>query len=55
MDFAENYSFHMLDETQGYHWAQQSCKVFRVVCYYRVQLKWAQSPKLCFLSEELKH
>jgi len=35
MDFAENYSFHIQDETQGYHWTHQSCTVHPVVCYYK--------------------
>jgi len=55
MDFAENYSFHIQDEVQVYHWAHQSCTVHPVVCYYKTVKTHCWFPSLCFLSEELWH
>jgi len=55
MDFAENYSFHVQDEAQGYHWTHQSCTVHPVVCYYKSSSNELNHLNLCFLSEELQH
>lgn len=55
MDFAENYSFHIQDEAQGYHWTHQCCTVHPVVCYYKSASNDILHLNLCFLSEELLH
>ena len=55
MDFAENYSFHVQDEAQGYHWTHQSCTVHPVVCYYKSSTNDLKHFNLCFLTEELQH
>ena len=54
-DFSENYSFHVQDEAQGYHWTHQSCTVHPVVCYYCDTNHQLQLASLCFLSKELQH
>lgn len=33
-DFAENFSFFIQDEVQGYHWNQQQCTIHPFVIYY---------------------
>ena len=35
MDFAENYSFVIQDEVQGYHWTNKYCTVHPCVCYFK--------------------
>ena len=56
MDFAENYSFHVQDKAQGYHWTHQNCTVHPVVCYYKsANANDLLHLNLCFLSEELQH
>lgn len=54
MDFAENYSFILQDEAQGYHWTNDSCTLHPVVLYYNHDddtfLK-----SMCFVSDDLIH
>ena len=33
MDFSENYSFQIQDETQDYHWSHSSCTIHPAVLY----------------------
>ena len=55
MDFAENCSFHIQDEAQGYHWTHQTCTVHPVVCYFKSPDNELSHLSICFLSEELQH
>lgn len=55
MDFAENYSFHVQDEAQGYHWTHQTCTVHPVVCYYKTEENVLKHTSICFLSEDMQH
>lgn len=54
MDFSENYTFHVQDEAQGYHWTHKNCTVHPVVCYFKLN-ETLQHQSLCFLSSDLCH
>ena len=60
MDFAENYSFVIQNEIQGYHWTSNNCTVHPVVCYYKKRdgntggFKTTHQ-SLCFIFDELDH
>ena len=53
-DFAENFSFLVLDEIQGYHWNQSQCSLHPVVVYICSSDNLVES-SLCILSEDLNH
>ena len=59
MDFAENYSYVIQNEIQGYHWTSNSCTVHPVVCYFKQKNAHGQfeltHQSFCFLSDELDH
>ena len=38
-DFAENYTFAVQDEIQGYHWASHNVHC-TLLCYIKIMLKW---------------
>ena len=50
--FAENYSFFVQDEIQGYHWNKSQCSLHPVVVYIRSSNNLVES-SLCILSENL--
>ena len=54
MDFSENYSFPIQDETQGYYWSHSSCTMRPVVLHYQ-EGQEMKSMSLHFLSEDLIH
>ena len=54
-DFAENFSFIVQDEIQGYHWNKQQCNLHPVVLYYCKENKSdLVSTSICFISDDLK-
>ena len=53
-DFAENYSYLVQDEIQGYHWNKSRCSLQPVVVYIRPSDNLVES-SLCILSEDLNH
>jgi hypothetical protein len=53
-DFAENYSFVIQDEIQGYHWNKSQCSLHPIVIYYRENNSLMDS-SLCILSADLDH
>ena len=55
MDFAENYSFDIQNEVQGFHWTNKQATVHPVVCYFRGLTGTIEHQSLCFLSEVLDH
>ena len=59
MDFAENYSYVIQHEIQGYHWNNKYCTVHPCVCYFKVKNAngdlETRHQSYCFLSEEVVH
>ena len=59
MDFAENYSYVIQNEIQGYHWTNKYCTVHPCVCYFKVKNAngdlETRHKSFCFLSEEVVH
>ena len=53
-DFAENYSFVVQDEVQGYHWNSSQCTLHPTMIYHKTNTK-LQSHSLCYLSDDLTH
>ena len=61
-DFAENYSFFVQDEIQGYrwneiqgyHWNKSQCSLHPVIVYICSSDNLVE-PSLCILSEDLNH
>ena len=54
--FAENFSFIVQDEIQGYHWNNQQCSLHPIVLYYRKENESGLvSTSICFISDDLKH
>ena len=53
-DFAENYSFVVQDEAQGFHWDTSQCTVHPYVAYWRVQGK-LHHQSFCCISDATKH
>ena len=51
-DFAENYSFLVQDEIQGYHWNKSQCSLHPVVVYIRCSENLVEL-SLCILSEDI--
>ena len=51
---AENFSFLVLDEIQGYHWIKSQCSIHSVVVYFLSNGVLTES-SLCILSEDLDH
>ena len=55
-DFAENFSFIVQYEIQGYHWNNQQCSLHHIVLYYRKENECdLVSTSICFISDDLKH
>ena len=55
-DFAENFSFVVQDEIQGYHWNNQQCTLHPIVVYFHnTNESELQSRSICFISDDLKH
>ena len=55
-DFAENFSFIVQDEIQGYHWNNQQCRLHPIVLHYRKENESDLVPtSICFISDDLKH
>ena len=53
-DFAENYSFVVQDESQGFHWTKSQSTVHPFVVYFKDGDK-VMSKSLCVISDYLKH
>lgn len=53
-DFAENFSFIIQDEIQGYHWVKEQATVHPFVYYYIKDNK-VNSQCICILSDYLEH
>ena len=53
-DFAENYSFVIQDEVQGYHWNKSQCSLHPVVLYHCSE-NTLVTTSLCILSDDLDH
>ena len=49
-DFAENFSFIVQDEIQGYHWNNQQCSLHSIVLYYP-----RENESICFISDDPRH
>lgn len=55
-DFAENYSFVIQDEIQGFHWENSQCTLHPFVIYYRTNSEnKITNSSFCFLSADTKH
>ena len=54
MDFNENFSFVLQDETQGYHWTHGCCTLHTVVLYVKDKNN-VKSETFCFLSDDMEH
>ena len=55
-DFAENFSFIVQDEIQGYHWNNQQCSLHLIVLYYCKENECdLVSTSISLISDELKH
>ena len=53
-DFAENYTFVIQDEIQGYHWSKQQCTLHPLVIYYKENGE-LKSMSLSIISDDLDH
>ena len=53
-DFAQNYSFVVQDEIQGYHWNNLQCTLHPVVVYYKKGQDLSHI-SYCILSDDLEH
>ena len=53
-DFAENYSFVVQDEVQGFHWNNLQCTLHAVIVYYK-DGDALQSVSYCIMSDDNKH
>ena len=53
-DFAENYTFVIQDEIQGYHWSKQQCTLHPLVIYYKENSE-LKSMSLSIISDDLDH
>ena len=54
-DFAENVSFTVQGEIQGYHWNKQQCSLHPIVLYYcKENESDLVSTSICFISNNLK-
>lgn len=54
LDFAENFSFVMQDEVQGYHWNKSMCTLHPAIVYYKLD-GLIMSFSMCVLSDDLEH
>ena len=55
-DFAENFSFIVQDEIQGYLWNKQQCSLHPIVLYYcKENESDLVSTSICFLFDDVKH
>ena len=54
-DFAENYSFVLQDEVQGYHWNNSQASLHPFVVYYKDEQGIVQHVSLVIISECLSH
>lgn len=55
LDFAENFSFIIQDEIQGFHWENAQCTVHPFVMYYKNEQAVISNLSFCFLSPDTKH
>ena len=53
-DFAENYSFVIQDEIQGYHWNKSQCSLHPIVIYHSSN-NFLLASSICILSDDLDH
>ena len=53
-DFAENYSFVVQDEIQGFHWNTSQCSLHPIVLYYK-QGGELLSHSISYISDDLTH
>ncbi|XP_047133454.1 uncharacterized protein LOC124811601 [Hydra vulgaris] len=53
-DFAENYSFVVQDEVQGFHWNNLQCTLHPVVVYYK-ENQVLHSTSYCIISDDNTH
>ena len=53
-DFAENYSFVVQDEVQGFHWNNLQCTLHPVVVYYKSDNN-LQHSSYCIISDDNHH
>ena len=51
---AENYSFVVQDEVQGFHWSNLQCTLHLVVVYYQ-EMDMLESVSYCIISDDNKH
>ena len=54
LDFAENYSFVIQDEVQGFHWNNAQATLHPFVIYYKLD-GGLQCSSMCVISDCLKH
>ena len=55
-DSAENFSFIVQGEIQGYHWNNQQCSLHPIVLYHcKENESDLLSTSICFISDDLKH
>jgi len=54
-DFAENFTFLVQDEIQGYHWVNDQATVHPFVLYYKNENNQVSSRSICILSDYLEH
>lgn len=54
-DFAENYTYVVQDEIQGYHWVNDQVTLHPFVLYFRDENSKLRSHSLCALSNYLEH
>ena len=54
-DFAENHTFVIQDEVQGYHWHKDGCTLHPVVIYSKNNDGEVIAHSLCVISDDKKH
>lgn len=54
-DFAENFTFIIQDEIQGYHWVNEQATVHPFVLYFKNEYGKLNSHSICILSNYLEH
>ena len=54
LDFAENFSFVVQDEAQGFHWNNKQCSLHPVTIYYKNENK-TEEKSCCVVSDDLTH
>lgn len=54
LDFSENYKYIVQDASQAFHFNNDQCTLFPVVCYYKEESE-LKHESLVFLSDSMKH